>query len=431
MKTLWDLKNDNSEFPKKGLFSLKFMQRGIESQRTKNEEMIEELEKQMIDGDIRLDSEDEKNNDEDEQDDDPEEMEQQIQLKTKKREDNNNKSTNLGRRIIGDPVTTNNHTDTMDLEDNSIAEMLEEQKQTSTTKKSKNKTRVNGPVTVNITKTQVSKKAIEKPEEKLIEKATVNPNNEKVEKKSKNKEQHTQTAKLNPAESKEKQVKVSPTEVIINTDTILSLPNLNVEETDADHGGFQLLTTSTSKEQRELIARAFASNDDAELEFEKEKQEAMEEGKHREDLDLVVLPGWNMWGGEGAKPPKKLPKFILKKQKELEEKLANAPPRKDAKLQHVIINEKRDKKAAKFTTTEVPHPFTSREQFEKILQHPLGREWNTESVYNKLIEPKVSTKAGRIIDPIKYSKKFVKQSEEKMKMNATISNAGKKSKKKQ
>jgi len=60
MKTLWDLKNDNSEFPKKGLFSLKFMQRGIESQRTKNEEMIEELEKQMIDGDIKLDSEDDK-----------------------------------------------------------------------------------------------------------------------------------------------------------------------------------------------------------------------------------------------------------------------------------------------------------------------------------------------------------------------------------
>jgi U3 small nucleolar RNA-associated protein 14 len=38
---------------------------------------------------------------------------------------------------------------------------------------------------------------------------------------------------------------------------------------------------------------------------------------------------------------------------------------------------------------DVPHPFQTREQYERFLRNPLGKEWNTSSVHEKLIRPQV------------------------------------------
>ena len=56
-------------------------------------------------------------------------------------------------------------------------------------------------------------------------------------------------------------------------------------------------------------------------------------------ISFYLPPGWGVWGGEGVRPPKKRVRIIqpAKPQK----------PRKDAKLEHVIISEERDMKAAK------------------------------------------------------------------------------------
>jgi U3 small nucleolar RNA-associated protein 14 len=86
--------------------------------------------------------------------------------------------------------------------------------------------------------------------------------------------------------------------------------------------------------QRELVARAFA-NDDVVAEFEDEKMAEIEEdGDKTEDL---TLPGWGAWAGVGVKKNKK--KKIFKVTKGID-----ADKRKDAKLAHVIINEKLNKK---------------------------------------------------------------------------------------
>jgi U3 small nucleolar RNA-associated protein 14 len=87
--------------------------------------------------------------------------------------------------------------------------------------------------------------------------------------------------------------------------------------------------------QRELVARAFA-NDDVVAEFEDEKMAEIEEdGDKVEDL---TLPGWGSWAGAGVKKSKNKKK-ILKVTKGID-----ADKRKDAKLSHVIINEKLNKK---------------------------------------------------------------------------------------
>jgi len=71
----------------------------------------------------------------------------------------------------------------------------------------------------------------------------------------------------------------------------------------------------------------------------------------------------------------------------------------------VVICEKRDKKAVKFTTAGVPYPFASREQFEKSLRNPLGTEWNTRATHVDMVAPRISTVKGAVIQPIAEHRK--------------------------
>jgi U3 small nucleolar RNA-associated protein 14 len=86
--------------------------------------------------------------------------------------------------------------------------------------------------------------------------------------------------------------------------------------------------------QTELINRAFAA-DGFEQDFAVEKEAAIAEDAPKEE-DLT-LPGWGAWTGQGVKR-RATEKKLIKKIPGIEES-----KRKDAKLKHVIINEKRAK----------------------------------------------------------------------------------------
>ncbi|KAH7049810.1 small-subunit processome [Linnemannia elongata] len=150
--------------------------------------------------------------------------------------------------------------------------------------------------------------------------------------------------------------------------------------------------TAAALSQRDLVARAFA-NDNVVSEFEKEKMETMEAEKPK-DIDLT-LPGWGSWAGKGQKKKKNV---VVKKAQPGEG--VDISKRKDAKLAHVIINEKRDKKASAFSVTKIPHPFKTWAQYEQSLRTPVGKEWNTNATFQKMTLPRVTTKLGKIIDPL-------------------------------
>ncbi|KAF9121882.1 hypothetical protein BGW39_010190 [Mortierella sp. 14UC] len=150
--------------------------------------------------------------------------------------------------------------------------------------------------------------------------------------------------------------------------------------------------TTAALSQRELVARAFA-NDNVVSEFEKEKMETMEAEKPK-DIDLT-LPGWGSWAGKGQKKKKNV---VVKKAQPGDG--VEVSKRKDAKLAHVIINEKRDKKAAHYAVTKIPHPFKTWAQYEQSLRAPVGKEWNTNATFQKMTLPRVTTKLGKIIDPL-------------------------------
>ncbi|KAG0009830.1 hypothetical protein BGZ80_002014 [Entomortierella chlamydospora] len=150
--------------------------------------------------------------------------------------------------------------------------------------------------------------------------------------------------------------------------------------------------TTAALSQRDLVARAFA-NDNVVSEFEKEKMEVME-AERPKDVDMT-LPGWGSWGGKGSKKKKNV---VVKKAQPGDG--VEVSKRKDAKLAHVIINEKRDKKAAAYSLTQIPHPFKTWAQYEQSLRAPVGKEWNTNATFQKMTMPRITTKLGKIIDPL-------------------------------
>uniref|UniRef100_A0A8C2YJH9 U3 small nucleolar RNA-associated protein 14 homolog A-like n=1 Tax=Chinchilla lanigera TaxID=34839 RepID=A0A8C2YJH9_CHILA len=142
---------------------------------------------------------------------------------------------------------------------------------------------------------------------------------------------------------------------------------------------------------KQMIKEAFAG-DDVIRDFLKEKREAVETNKPK-DVDLM-LPGWGKWGGVGLRPSaKKRRRFLIK--------APEGPPRKDKNLPNVIISEKRNIHATAHQVQVLPYPFTHHQQFERTIQTPVGSLWNTQRAFQKLTTPKVVTKPGHIIKPIK------------------------------
>ncbi|XP_075394831.1 U3 small nucleolar RNA-associated protein 14 homolog A [Tenrec ecaudatus] len=145
------------------------------------------------------------------------------------------------------------------------------------------------------------------------------------------------------------------------------------------------------REQKQTIKEAFAG-DDVMADFLREKREAEEASKPK-DVDLT-LPGWGEWGGVGLQPSaKKRRRFFIK--------APEGPPRRDQKLPNVILSEKRNIHVAAHQVHVLPYPFSHHHQFEQTIQTPIGSTWNTQRAFQKLTTPKVVTKPGHIIKPIK------------------------------
>ncbi|CAI4667865.1 BBM_1a_G0039330.mRNA.1.CDS.1 [Saccharomyces cerevisiae] len=145
--------------------------------------------------------------------------------------------------------------------------------------------------------------------------------------------------------------------------------------------------------QQDVIAEAFAG-DDVVAEFQEEKKRVIDDEDDKE-VD-TTLPGWGEWAGAGSKPKNKKRKFIKKVKG-----VVNKDKRRDKNLQNVIINEKVNKKNLKYQSSAVPFPFENREQYERSLRMPIGQEWTSRASHQELIKPRIMTKPGQVIDPLK------------------------------
>ncbi|GAA5828727.1 hypothetical protein JCM11251_005854 [Rhodosporidiobolus azoricus] len=161
---------------------------------------------------------------------------------------------------------------------------------------------------------------------------------------------------------------------------------MDEEEIDAQRG-----RGPAAFKQRELVKEAFA-NDDVVADFAEAKRKEIERDAPREEDN--TLPGWGAWGGKGAKKQKNPRKFVTK--------IAgvDVDKRKDAGLNHVIISEKKDRKAAKYMLKDLPFPYTSAAQHEHKLRTPMGPEWSTSTILRDQTMPSVLVKPGVSIRPV-------------------------------
>ena len=154
--------------------------------------------------------------------------------------------------------------------------------------------------------------------------------------------------------------------------------------------------------QADLIKQAFAGDDVLVEEFEQEKREVEEEEGDKE-VNLVV-PGWGSWAGTeaGADDGWGVPRNN-KKRKIVKtiQGVVSKDKRLDKGKANVIINEKVNKKNTKYQTDKIPYPYKTWEEYERSLRVPLGKEWTTTQTHHKMITPKVITKFGSVIDPLK------------------------------
>lgn len=176
--------------------------------------------------------------------------------------------------------------------------------------------------------------------------------------------------------------KKASTPAIPNTDN----PNSENESDDAANLPFVL-------RNQDLVRKAFAG-DEVVANFEQEKRATIQD----EDEKVIdsTLPGWGSWTGAGigkkaerrnkGKVLTKIPGIVAEK-------------RQDAKLDRVIINEKRVKKNSKYLASSLPHPFETREQYERSLRLPVGPEWTTKETFQGMTKPRILMKPG-IIAPM-------------------------------
>ncbi len=141
---------------------------------------------------------------------------------------------------------------------------------------------------------------------------------------------------------------------------------------------------------QDLVRKAFAG-DEVVADFEREKRATVQD--EGEKIIDNTLPGWGSWTGPGigkkaeqrnrGKVLTKIPGIAAEK-------------RQDAKLERVIINEKRVKKNGKYLASSLPHPFETRQQYERSLRLPVGPEWTTKETFQGMTKPRVLMKPGVI-----------------------------------
>ncbi|GMH32317.1 hypothetical protein BSKO_00151 [Bryopsis sp. KO-2023] len=161
--------------------------------------------------------------------------------------------------------------------------------------------------------------------------------------------------------------------------------------------------SKSKQSQEDLIEMAFAG-DDVGVDFAAEKAKEVEKDLGPE-LEVNVLPGWGTWKSQ-QREPKWMAEARAKDKEEREQALA---ARKDSKMEHVIINEKIPAASAKYMLEDLPRPFKEHGAYEMSMRHPIGKDFNPDDAFQDFTRPSVITRAGVMIDPLRYTDSLKEQ----------------------
>ena len=166
-----------------------------------------------------------------------------------------------------------------------------------------------------------------------------------------------------------------------------------------------------ARTQEDLVEMAFAGPD-LEEDFAAYKSKVVDDelGIDAKKRKIVqdVKAGWGDWAGPGPNGGQVSAKILGKRDKLMKQADQEADVKRagraDTKTPNVLLSDRRIKTASKFKIAEIPHPFTSRAEYEKSLTMPIGEEWNASHVVRQNTKPDVFLRAGRVVEPIKLAK---------------------------
>lgn len=171
--------------------------------------------------------------------------------------------------------------------------------------------------------------------------------------------------------------------------TVLGDQDSDNEAIDSDEGDDLDLTTLNRNHL--LTAKGFAG-DNVAADFALEKASTTKDEASHETTTL--LPGWGSWAGDGMTKAERRRNRGWKTTTSVPG--IDASARKDKKLDRVIINERVVKPNKKYLAASLPFPFESKDQYERSLRLPKGREWTTKKSHQDAVLPRVLVKGGVI-----------------------------------
>ena len=150
-------------------------------------------------------------------------------------------------------------------------------------------------------------------------------------------------------------------------------------------------------------------NDDEEyfqkflIENNENKNEFLTEAKPKiNENDITKFSGWGSWAGESKVIQAK--EFLKKKRyMEIQQRKQSMSSQNTNSNPYVKVNNSFDKKFSNYMVKELPNNVRSQEEFEKLNGTAFGREWNSLTMYKKLIQPNIVKKIGQIIEPMKIN----------------------------
>lgn len=154
----------------------------------------------------------------------------------------------------------------------------------------------------------------------------------------------------------------------------------------------RLVQMEEINEDEEMFNKFLVQNDD-------NKKEFLEESKPKVKEITKDLSGWGSWAGDTKVLNSK--EFLRKKRQQEYEKKKLLQVSENPS--HVKVNNTFDKKFSNYMVKELPNNVKSQEQFEKLNGSNIGREWNSLTMYKKLIQPNVVKKIGQIIEPMRIN----------------------------
>lgn len=194
-----------------------------------------------------------------------------------------------------------------------------------------------------------------------------------------------------------------------------SIPVINSEPAPATEKAskkkLKPLLAKTS--QDDLVEIAFAAPD-LESEFQTHKMGVINDelgiDEKKNAIINKVKSGWGDWAGPGntginPKTQEKRNRLIKIQEEAADAKRKERSDVKNKQLSNVMLSDRRIKTASKYKIEEIPHPFTTREEYERSLQMPIGEEWNATNVVRQNTKPEIMLRAGRLIEPAKLEKK--------------------------